>query len=172
MTCTHVLGLIDAGPFADYPRVHLDAAWQHARQCARCGSALEAATALSTDLAGLPQPAPTAALAAAVLARIAQAGQVQAARGAAALPATGSASITRDWSAWATAFGGLATGLVVVLSMGSGGGAWVSIASPRVGGITAGLVAVPMTTDALVLAAALVLYAAGLFAPLSRGGRT
>jgi hypothetical protein len=37
MTCAHVLGLIDAAPVADYPRAHLDAAWQHARECATCG---------------------------------------------------------------------------------------------------------------------------------------
>jgi hypothetical protein len=173
MTCTHVLGLIDAGPFADYPRAHLDAAWQHARQCATCGRALEVATALSTDLTALPQPAPSAELAPTVLARIAQAEQAQAARGPAAVPATGPASITRDWSAWATALGGVAAGLVIVLSMASGEGARISIASPKVGGMTAGLVAIPsMTTDALVLAAGLVLYAAGLFAPLSRPSRS
>ncbi len=31
MTCAHVLGLIDAAPFANYPAGHLDAAWDHAR---------------------------------------------------------------------------------------------------------------------------------------------
>ena len=59
MTCAHVLGLIDAGPFADYPQAHLDAAWQHARQCGTCGPALETAAALSTALAALPQFAAT-----------------------------------------------------------------------------------------------------------------
>ena len=39
MTCAHVLGLIDAGSFAGLSAAHLDAAWQHARQCATCGPA-------------------------------------------------------------------------------------------------------------------------------------
>jgi len=172
MTCAHVLGLIDAGPFADYPRAHLDAAWQHARQCATCGPALKAATELTTDLAALPQPAPSAELAAAILARISQAEQAQPARAATAMPATRLPSIARDWSAWATALGGLAAGLVIVLSMAAGEGARINIASPRVGGMT-GLVGMPpMTTDALVLAAGLLLYAGGLFAPLSRRSRS
>ena len=58
MTCAHVLGLIDSSPFGDYPRAHLDAAWRHARQCATCGPALAAATALTADLTALLQPAP------------------------------------------------------------------------------------------------------------------
>ena len=45
---------------------------EHARQCATCGPALEAAAALTADLAALPQPAPPPDLAAVVLARIAQ----------------------------------------------------------------------------------------------------
>ena len=54
--------------------------------------------------------------------------------------------------------------------MAPGGGAPIDIASPRVGGMTAGLLAVPATTTwALVLAASLGLYVAGLFAPL--GGK-
>ena len=51
MTCAHVLDLIDASPLADYPSARLDAAWQHARHCATCGPALDAATALAGDLA-------------------------------------------------------------------------------------------------------------------------
>ena len=72
MTCAHVLGLIDAAPFANYPAGHLDAAWDHARACATCGPALNAAAALTAGLARLPQPEPPAHLAAAVLARIAR----------------------------------------------------------------------------------------------------
>ncbi len=166
MTCAHVLGLIDAGPFADYPRAHLDAAWQHAHACATCGPALKAAPALTTGLSALPQPAPSPELAAAVLARIAQTEQAPA-RVAAAMPTTSPRSITREWSTSATALGGLAAGLVIVLSMAAGEEARISIASPRVGGMT-GLVAMPSTTiDALVLGAGLLLYVAGLFAPLS-----
>jgi hypothetical protein len=169
MTCAHVLGLIDAGPLADYPRAHLDAAWQHARECATCGPALAAATALTTDLAALPQPAPSPDLAAAVLARIAQIEQAQAPV-AAAMPETRALSSARDWSPWATTLGSLAAGFVIVLSMAPGDGALIDIASPRVGGMTAGLLSMPSTTWALGLAASLGLYVAGLFAPLSRKG--
>jgi hypothetical protein len=169
MTCAHVLGLIDAGPFADYPRAHLDAAWQHARQCATCGPALEAASALTTDLAGLPQPAAPPTLTAAVLARIAQIEGPHPAPVAAEMPETSS---TRDWSAWATAPGGLAAVVVIALSMASGVGAPIDFPSPRVGGMTARLLTMPPATPwTLVLAAGLGLYVAGLFAPLGAKGR-
>lgn len=172
MTCAHVLGLIDAGPFADYPRAHLDAAWQHARHCATCGPALEAATALTTDLAALPQPAPSPDLAAAALARIARMEQAHPAPVAAATSPTRVPSKTSDWSAWATALGGLAVGLVMVVSIGPGQ-RLIDVALPRVGGMTAGLVAMPsITSETLVLAAGLVLYAAGLFSPLSGRSRS
>jgi hypothetical protein len=142
MTCAHVLGLIDAGPFADYPRAHLDAAWQHARQCATCGPALEAATRLAMDLAALPQPAPPPDLAAAVIARIAR-----------IEPPPALQSSARDWSIWITALGAFAACLALALWTPSGGGARIDI------------------MWALVLAAGLVLYAAGLFAPLGGNGR-
>ena len=142
MTCAHVLGLIDAGPFADYPRAHLEAAWQHARQCATCGPALEAANRLATDLSCLAQPAPPPDLAAAVVARIARI-ELE--------PEPARQSSARDWSAWVTAAGGLAAGLAIALSSQSGGAARVDVAW------------------APVLAAGLALYAAGLFAPL--GGK-
>ena len=122
MTCAHVLGLIDAGPFADYPSAHLEAAWQHARQCATCGPALEAATALTTDLAGLARPAAPPDLTAAVLARIARIERPHPAPVAAEMPETTALSSPRDWSAWATAPGGLAAGLMIALSMASGDG--------------------------------------------------
>jgi len=171
MTCAHVLGLIDAGPFADYSSAHLDAAWQHARQCATCGPALEAATALTTDLAGLPQPAAPSNLTAAVLARIAQIDGRHPAPVTAEMPETRALSSPRDWSAWATAPGGLAAGLMIALSMASGDGALGNIA-PGVGAMTAGLLEMPSTTTwALVLAAGLALYVAGLFAPLRARGR-
>ena len=169
MTCTHVLGLIDAGPFADYPRAHLDAAWQHARQCATCGPALEAAAALTADLAALPQPAPPPDLTAIVLARIARIEQADPAPAAAAMPEK--ALSTRDRSAWASALGGLAAGLAIVLST-----------AARRRGVDRHRVAQDQRDHrwsgrdvlddhgALVLAAGLVLYVAGLFAPL--GGRS
>lgn len=168
MTCTHVIEVIDAGPFADDRRAHLDAAWEHARQCATCGPALQAAIALTTSLRALPMPAPPTYLAGAVLARIAQVDQADSAH-APTVRETRAPFSTRDWSAWPTALGGLAAGLAIVLSMPQGG-VPIDIASPRVGGLTSGLVAMPSTTTgALVLAAGLVLYVAGLFAPF--GGR-
>ena len=75
MTCAHVLGLIDAGPFADYPPAHLESAWQHARQCATCGPAMEAATSLTIDLAALPQVAASPELTTTIPARIARTDQ-------------------------------------------------------------------------------------------------
>jgi hypothetical protein len=135
-------------------------------------AALNTATALTMNLAALPQPGPSSEFAPAVLARIAHAEQTQPGRAAAAMPATRPPSITRDWWTWATALDGLAAGVVVVLSMAAGEAARINIASPRVGGMTGLLAMPPMTTDALVLAAGLLLYAAGLFAPLSRRSRS
>jgi hypothetical protein len=170
MTCTHVLGLIDAGSFADYSRAHLDAAWEHARQCATCGPALRAATALTAELGSLPQPSPPPDLTAAILARVAR---IEAATPApAAMMEARAPSVARDWSSWATALGGVATGLAIVWSTLRGDGAPIDNALPGVHGITAGLVAMPSTTTgALVLAAGLVLYTAGLFAPLGDRSR-
>ena len=170
MTCAHVLGLIDAGPFADYPRAHLDAAWQHARQCPTCGPALRAATALTSDLAALPEPVPPPDLAAAVLARIAQ---VERPAPAVAPMTESTARLSaRDWSsAWATALGSLAAGLATVLSMRPGSAGPTGLAWLEMGQMMGGLKAVPATsTWALVLAAGLAVYVAGLFAPL--GGRS
>lgn len=137
MTCAHVLGLIDAGPFAGYPRAHLDAAWQHARECGTCGPALATAMALTTDLAALPQPAPPPDLAAAVLARVARIEQ---------LHATSDAREAANWSPWATALGTLVAAIAIVVSMQPGDGTPIPIA--------------------LIVPASLALYVVGLFAPL------
>lgn len=72
MTCRHVLGLIDAGPFADYPAAHLAAAWAHASSCATCGQALRASHALTDQLRGLAQPPAPSSTAITVMARIAR----------------------------------------------------------------------------------------------------
>ena len=151
MTCAHVLGLIDAGPFADYPRAHLDAAWQHARQCATCGSALQAATVLTADLAALPQPAVPPDLTAAVLTRLAQTDHARSAGVAATMRQTDVSSSADGWPAWATSLGAL--GVVIVV--------WIA-ADER-----AAMDIVSQTTSAIVLAASLGLYIAGLFAPLA-----
>jgi anti-sigma factor RsiW len=161
MTCRHALDLIDAGPFVDGPRTHLDAALEHARHCATCGRALAAATALTADLTALPQPAPPRDLSAAVLARI-----VQIEPGVVATVKS-TPSSTRDWSAWAT-LGGLAAGLAVILP---GHATAIELVSLRGSGMTAGLTGLPGT---LAVAAGLTLYVAGLFVPLRgrhRSGR-
>lgn len=171
MTCAHVLGLIDAGPFVNYPPADLDSAWQHARQCASCGSALEAATSLTMDLAALPQVTPPPELTKAILARTARMEQGQLAPVAATMPAITSRSIARDLWALAATLTGLVVGLVTILSM-PGGGAAIKVVSLRVGGMTGPLVAMPSTTtDVVVLVGGLVLYVAGLFAPLRRHSR-
>lgn len=164
MTCAHVLGLIDAGPLADYPPTHLEAARQHAARCATCGPALRAAEALSAGLAALPHPGPPPAFAAAVLARIAQADVREPAARAAALPATESGTLRREWFASIAAPACLVAGLTLVLSLASGEEVRVSVTSAGFGGM--GLLAMPSTlSDAVVLGTGLLLYAAGLFAP-------
>ena len=86
---------------------------------------------------------------------------------AVATPATSPSSTPHEWSASVAALGGLAAGLAIVLSIVAGEEVAISITSPRIGGIT-GLVSMPSTIrDALILGAGLMLYAAGLFAPLS-----
>lgn len=172
MTCRHVLGLIDAGPFADYPRAHLDAAWQHARQCPRCGPALEAATALTAGLPALPELAPPRDLTAAVLARIGAITPADTARAAATIPEAAMPSVTRDWPAWATALGGTSAGLAIVLWTPLGGVAPVDIAWLRLPGMTPNLFAIPWAAStALILAGGLALYVTGLFADVGRGQR-
>ena len=154
MTCTHVLGLIDAGPFADYPRAHLEAAWRHARQCPTCGPALETATRLTADLHALADPAPPPDLARVVLARIAQVDEEHAVP--VGLAPAGNRLSVGDWSVWASA-GGSLTAFAIAGSMPAAGVMRILIESPA--------------TQALVLGAGLILYVAGLFAPLGRKNR-
>lgn len=163
MNCSHVLGLIDAGPFADYPAPHLDAAWRHATECATCGAALAASRALASGLAALPQPAPPPDLAAAVLARIARLDE------APARTSAGVRSAAPAWPAWAATLGALAAAVAIVLSMWRGGGpAFADVMSPGAVLPAGGLVPLPDTIAGVVfLAAGLVLYAAGLFAAVS-----
>jgi hypothetical protein len=149
MTCRHVLDLIDAGTLTD-------AAEKHAQQCATCGPALAAATALTARLVALPQPEPPAHLAAAVLARIARMDS-DASKQAHSTTATPAAMGARDWSRWAS-LTGVAAGLALVM-------ATVPVLGVR--GITTNLVVMPSTTTgALGLGAGLLLYAAGLFVPV------
>ncbi len=179
MTCRHVLGLIDAGPFADYPRAHLDAAWQHARQCPTCGPALAAGAALAADLATLPYPAPPPTLAATVRARIAlnEAGRPADARTATTGATSPSApravgSTTSAWPAWATALGGLGAGITAVLTTPLDRAAAVDVPWFSPPWLTAGFAAMPPSNLlALVLVGGLGLYMAGLFGQLRRRRR-
>jgi hypothetical protein len=167
MTCTHVLDLIDAGPLADYPGAHLDAAWAHARQCATCGPALEAAAALTAGLSALVQPTPPPRVSAAILARIARIEPVGPAPTPQAVPEKRRLVSTRDWSALATGFGGVAAALVIVMSTHLGDAVALDAAFPALRKIAPGVVTLPGTTaGALALAAGLVLYVVGMFAPL------
>jgi len=172
MTCAHVLGLIDAGPFAEYPRPHLEAAWQHARRCATCGPALRMATALPADLAALEQPAPSLDMTAIMLARVAQIDAPQPADVGMAMSATRPPSSPRDRSAWAVALGALSVGVVIVVSLLPSEAVQISMAAPAVE-MKTGLIAMSSTPrDALGVAAGLMLYAAGLFGPLSGRSRS
>jgi len=156
MNCKHVLDLIDAGTLTDESRARLGAVQQHARQCATCGPALEAATTLTAGLVALPQPAPPPDLAAAVLARIARIDDDA--------HAAEARSTTRDWHLWAS-LAGVAAGLVLVLATPLTDSATMVL--PAVRGVTGNLVAMPSTTaGVLALAAGLALYAAGIFAPV------
>jgi hypothetical protein len=166
MTCTHVLGLIDAGPLAGYPPAHLAAAWRHAGTCPECGRALAIARRLTQRLVDWPDAAPPDNLAAVVMARIAQLEEARAVD-AAASPAR-ARGMAAHWAAWSTAFGGLTACAALVWSTVNGGAALVRVAGPSLGGVTTSGVAWPATLpEGLLLAASLALYLVGLFGPVA-----
>lgn len=140
MTCVHVVGLIDAGPFAGYPPEHVAAALEHAHACPSCGSALAASQALGADLAALPRVDAPPDLQKAVMARIARLEEV---------PTT--PAIRHAWTSWATIGGGISAASAFVIELAA---AWHVL-----------------TADAravlVLLSVSLVLYSAGLFAPLA-----
>lgn len=159
MTCTHVLGLIDAGPFADYPDEHLDRAWEHARSCATCGPALLEADRLSVELQMLARPEPPPGLAEIVMARIARV-DVEAA--SQPVQAAVVASAVSGGFAWATLVGGFVAGVLIVSAM------WPVAVVPFGGGMTADMFSWPaITTTGGAIGVSLTLYLAGLFAPLA-----
>jgi len=140
MTCAHVLGLIDAGPFAGYPPEHLDAAFDHARACPTCGPALAVSHAVDVDVAALPQVAAPPDLEKAVMARIARL------EDPVAVPTT-----DRAWTAGAVIAGAIAAAVAFAIELSV---AWKWLA-PR-----------PDTVLALFVVS-LLMYSAGLFAPLA-----
>lgn len=140
MTCAHVIGLIDAGPLAEYPRIHLEGAWRHARHCPTCGPAMRAAAALTADLAALPHGAHPD-FTREVLARIER---IEAR--AVTVDEETTASPRRDeWTAWAIVPGVLAAALV-----------------------TDGVPVSTTATGTIALATGLLLYAVTLFMPVER----
>ena len=163
MTCAHVLGLIDAGPFAEYPQEHLDAARAHARECPTCGPALAAATVMTVGAAArCPILTRQADLASIVMARIAQ--LPEPGSSAAAVTAGAAAVRRRDWAQSVTALGGLVAGLALILTMPSGAEVLGDFVTPRFGGA---LAAVPSSGPAaLAIGAGLLVYVVGLFAPV------
>jgi hypothetical protein len=120
MTCRHVLGLIDAGPFADYPAAHLDAAWTHAAHCQTCGPALRASRALTDRLRGLAQPPAPSNTATTVMARIARL-ETPAVSEDAPLPSAESRPVRVGWNGWVSVACLTAGMLVVAATAGARG---------------------------------------------------
>jgi hypothetical protein len=154
MTCTHVIGLIDAGPFVDYPRDHREAAWAHARACATCGRALAAADAAASRLRMIPHPAPPRDLTADVLARAAAIEHTYR-----TVPAIAPVTTRVLWvPASATALAGAA----VAAALAAGDASLLRVAPFSGGGVD-----MPTTgAGMLQLVTGLTLYALGLLVPL------
>lgn len=159
MNCPHVLGLIDAGPLADYPQSHLEAAYAHARQCATCGPALEAAVSLSGALRSLPRPVPASEFTSRVMARIDALEQKDVVP--AVQPETIVETMAATLSPWANA-AGLAASIVAVL--------WSMASSSGEESLGAMGMTISVTPAAMpLLAAGLIVYVAGLFNAAEKG---
>lgn len=160
MNCSHVLGLIDAGPLANYPREHRDAARRHALGCPTCGAALLASEAIDTALAALPRPAAPRDLAAGILARIARMDELP----SASLRAT---SVARASSLrWYPALAAVGAG--TALAIGALVSGPIDLQSLGFARTSMGLVVMPVTiAGAMGLAGGLALYALGVFMPLA-----
>lgn len=168
MTCTHVLGLIDAGPFADYPAEHLEAAWAHARQCPTCGPALQLSASLTPALRAMPEPVTPPDLAGVVMARIAQLPETVAAGAVARTGVHPAPARTLNWSGAMTLAGGLLSGIALMLATPLGPEALGELVIPRLGSIS-GLASMPSSAPALLaIGVGLSVYITGLFAPVRR----
>ena len=167
MTCSHVLGLIDVGPFADYPRAHLDAAWEHARHCATCGAALAASETLTRALKALPQLTTSRDLTGGVLARIA-ALEMPLPEGAMVPAAARTDEAGSDSWEWATDVAAIAATIAAAALISSGA---IPIPESASGdGLMGSLIDVPpIANGTLALAACLALYSFGLFAAGAAG---
>lgn len=154
MTCRHVLGLIDAGPFANASQAHLDRAWVHAATCQTCGPALAASRAVTAGLRRLSQPAAPSTIAATVMARVA-AVELREAETAAA-PSGRARTRTVQWLDLAS-YAGMALGIASAVAYGP------SIDVIRVWNGVA-VDALRTTPGTAVLLCGLALYVTGLFA--------
>lgn len=169
MNCRHVLGLIDAGPSADYPPVQLEAAWRHARGCPTCGPALETSTALARELVGLSHIDPPAHLAASVAARIARLDGPHRVTGDASRARTTSA-VSDWWPTVSTAVGGAIAAVVLVAALPPGEWTTLWLEALWAGGSGMGPLLRPASSgQMLALAGGIVLFVTGLF--LSRDPR-
>ena len=159
MTCAHVLGLIDAGPFVLSRAMELEAAWRHAEGCPSCRHARAIIGTLEAGLSAWPSTELPRDLAPGVMAGIealdrrrAEARALEDAR-------------EHQWSPVAIATGALAAG-VAVSSIADGQSSSLAV-TERLGHIATNALASPANVGGLLaMFASLLLYAAGLFAPL------
>jgi hypothetical protein len=163
MICTHVIGLIDAGPFVDYPRDHQEAARVHARNCATCGPALAASNAVTSRLRMMPNPVPARDLTTDILARVSA--MEQATRAVPATATVTAPAISR--AVWVPASATALAATAIAASVASG-----DVSLLRVEPFSGGGLDMPSTGAGLVqLVTGLALYAFGLLVPLRSGRR-
>jgi len=125
---------------------------------------------LEFELKRLPEPALPAGLTAGITARIARLDEERAA-GAGEPPRVARAQSGRDRLAWAAALVGVAIGLGAQAYRLVLGEATLDLISPRISGGMNGVVEMlPASPAVAVLAAGLLLYLVGLFAPLRGTG--
>jgi len=160
MTCAHVLGIIDAGAFADCSPADLAAARAHAMQCAACGMALAAADAVTSELQQLSVPAPAPDLSKVVLARIARIEDEQGVD-APAVPAA-----SREYRlVWMTTAGAVAS-LVLMLFLYTVR-PMPDLSAGRIGVVApSAMVSREGSAGALLLLVSLWVFVSGVFAPL------
>jgi hypothetical protein len=164
MTCTHVLDLIDAGPFADCAPAYRDAAWAHARTCGTCGPALQTMTTLVAALPALSAPVASSDFTSGVLARLAAIDELAPARRVSETALAASRPL-RDVSVWIAALAALTAGCVVATAAAPGA------AVARLSLLTrdAPVSVFSASPGSLAIIISLALYIVGLFAPLAGG---
>ena len=161
-----MLGLIDAGPFADYPSAHLAAAWEHATGCPTCGPARQAANAITAELTALPQPVLPSGLAESVMARIARIPEPMVANTSTRLRESANAAHTDDSWSWTPVLGALSATLAIVLLAASGDVVRSDLWSLRTPSLRRLLTMPELNAGMLGLVACLLVYIAALFPTL------